>query len=156
MSRMTAPTPDLTDEPSPMPPAADSAKTARLGLLVVDHGSRRATANDDLRWISGAIRQLMPTAAVATAHMELADPSIAAGIANLLGQGCKEIVVLPYFLTQGRHIRQDVPELVAAALAEHPSIPFRIAPPLGPGPELAHLLLNRAGLPTSGGELTAN
>ena len=78
--------------------------------------------------------------------MELAAPSIADGIDNLLAQNCEEIVVLPYFLTQGRHIRQDVPELVADALASHPTIPYRIAPPLGPGPELAQILLSRAGL----------
>ena len=78
--------------------------------------------------------------------MELADPSIADGISSLLAAGCQEITVLPFFLTQGRHILKDVPQLVQEALADHPDFPVTIAPPLGPSPELAHLLLERASL----------
>ena len=118
----------------------------KIGLLVVDHGSRRATANDDLRWISSAVQHLRPDAEVRTAHMELADPSIADGIQSLVAAGCTEVTVLPFFLSQGRHIREDVPELVAEALNDAPGVAVTIAPPLGPSPELAALLLQRANL----------
>lgn len=120
----------------------------RPGLLVVDHGSRRAAANDDLRWISASVQAMRPEALVRTAHMELAEPSIATGIDSLVAAGCCNIIVLPFFLSQGRHLTKDVPELVAAAVARHANVQATVAPALGPCPELAALLLKRANLIT--------
>lgn len=37
----------------------------------------------------------------------------------------------PYFLSQGRHIQQDIPALVAEALSHHPGVECVIADPIG-------------------------
>lgn len=117
-----------------------------LGLLLVDHGSRRAESNAQLVDMAARVRVLRPNAVVAAAHMEIAQPDIAAGIALLVAAGVTEIVVLPYFLSDGRHSREDVPALVAAAVAAHPGISARVGAALGPHDVLAQLLLTRAGL----------
>lgn len=115
-----------------------------LGLLIVDHGSRRAEANAQLEDIAARVRVRAPGAAVAIAHMELAPPDIATGFAALVAQGATEIHVLPYFLSDGRHSREDIPRIVGEAAAPHPRVTWRIAAPLGPHDLLAELLLVRA------------
>ena len=65
------------------------------------------------------------------AHMEIARPSIAEAIATCAEAGCERVVVAPYFLSQGRHIQQDIPALVAEARAEHPQLECVIADPIG-------------------------
>ena len=117
-----------------------------LGLLLVDHGSRRAEANAQLDIVAGHLRALRPGALVAVAHMELAAPDIAQAVAALAAGGAEELVVLPYFLSDGRHLTEDIPRLVAAAAAGHPQLTVRIGRPLGPHPALAALALERAGL----------
>ena len=49
------------------------------------------------------------------AHMEIAEPSIKDALASLLEEGVDEIVCHPYFLSPGRHVKEDIPELVAEA-----------------------------------------
>ena len=117
-----------------------------LGLLIVDHGSRRTEANAQLAEVAAHLRRLRPQAVVAEAHMELAEPSIAQAAARLIADGARDIVVLPYFLSAGRHSQEDIPRLMGEAMAGHPAIPWRIGPPLGPDPALAELALARAGV----------
>ena len=65
------------------------------------------------------------------AHMEIASPSIKEAVAQCAMQGYKQIIIAPYFLSQGRHIQQDIPALVAEAQAEHPDLACIIAEPIG-------------------------
>lgn len=114
-----------------------------LGLLLIDHGSRRAESNQQLEDMATRVRRLRPDAAVAAAHMEIATPDLATAFAALVNQGAKRIVILPYFLSDGRHLMQDIPALVASAAANHPGITYSIGGALGPHDALAALLLER-------------
>ena len=52
------------------------------------------------------------------AHMEMAEPSIKTAFINCVEKGATRIVCHPYFLSRGRHVREDMPELVARAAEE--------------------------------------
>lgn len=117
-----------------------------LGLLLIDHGSRRADANAQLEDMARRVSALRPGALVACAHMEIAQPDIAAGVAGLVSRGAREIVALLYFLSDGRHAGEDVPRLVREACAAHPGVTGRCGLALGPHDALARLLLERADL----------
>ena len=118
-----------------------------LGLLIVDHGSRRPEANAQLLDMSARVGRLVaPGTPIATAHLDICAPTIADGIAVLLAQGVDEIRVLLYFLSDGRHVGEDIPGLVRAALSSKPGISVTIAGALGPDDLLARLMLMRAGL----------
>lgn len=116
------------------------------GLLLVDHGSRRAESNAQLDDMARRVQALRPDTVVAAAHMEIAEPTIAHGIAGLVARGATDISVLLYFLSDGRHSRDDVPSLVREAVAAHPGVTVTCGQALGPHDVLAALLLERAGL----------
>lgn len=118
-----------------------------LGLLVVDHGSRRPEANAQLDDMAARIARLQPSVPLATAHLDVCAPTIPDGVAALLARGVDEIAVLMYFLSDGRHVREDVPALVHGALAARPEVRVRFGGALGPDDLLASLMLARAGLP---------
>ena len=63
--------------------------------------------------------------------MELAQPSIGDAIQQLAQQGEQEVIVVPYFLSPGRHITQDIPALVDTARQANPDITCSIADPIG-------------------------
>ncbi|MEM9070959.1 MAG: CbiX/SirB N-terminal domain-containing protein [Myxococcota bacterium] len=115
-------------------------------LLLVDHGSRRAAANEMLAEVASLVKAQEPELPVYVAHMELAEPTIAQGLQACVDGGATAVVVVPYFLSHGRHVTEDVPRLVAEAAACHPGVSVEVAPPLGLHPLLAELVLHRAGL----------
>jgi sirohydrochlorin ferrochelatase len=116
-----------------------------LGLLLIDHGSRRAESNRQLDDMAERVQRLRPDAVVAAAHMEIAPPDLATTFAALVAKGATRIVILPYFLSDGRHLTQDIPALAAAAAAQHPGVAYTIGGALGPHDALAALLLERGG-----------
>ena len=115
-------------------------------VLLVDHGSRRAEANEQLRCVTDLVRHLAgDSAIVAHAHMELASPDIAAGFAACVEAGADHVVVVPYFLFAGRHATQDIPRLASEAAARC-GVSHEVTSPLGVHAAIAGVVLERAGL----------
>ena len=119
------------------------ASRDKIGVIVVDHGSRRAESNDLLLAVVALFRQHSGFAIVEPAHMELAEPSVAAAFDRCVEQGAELVVVHPYFLLPGRHSRQDIPAVAAAAAKNHPGVPFLVTAPLGVHPLMAELMAQR-------------
>jgi sirohydrochlorin ferrochelatase len=115
----------------------------RVGIVVVDHGSRRTESN---RWHEAFVRGSFDRRGYVTiepAHMELAEPSIATAFAACVAAGAATVVVVPYFLWPGSHWSQDIPALTAAAAKTHPGVRYLVAAPLGPHPGLAEIVEGR-------------
>src|SRR4051794_15204860 len=115
----------------------------QLGVIVVDHGSRRDKSNamllDVVRSFAGITR--MPI--VEPAHMELAEPSIATAFDRCIERGATTVVVFPYFLLPGRHWNDDIPRLAAAAAEKHPGVRYLVTAPFGLHPLMAQVIDER-------------
>ena len=64
-------------------------------------------------------KERSPFTIVEAAHMELAEPSIAAAFEKCVQQGATRIVCHPLFLARGRHVQEDIPALVSLAAAAY-------------------------------------
>jgi sirohydrochlorin ferrochelatase len=107
-----------------------------LGIVVVDHGSRRAEANDAFLALVERFATQSGFAIVEPAHMELASPTLDDAFARAVARGATEIVVHPCFLLPGRHWNEDIPRLCDAASRAHGGVAWRMTGPLGDSPQL--------------------
>ena len=128
-----------------MPESAPLPCPADTGLVIVDHGSRRPESNELLLDVVEAYRRHSGWQIVEPAHMELAEPSIAAAFARCVEQGAKQVVILPYFLAPGRHWNEDIPQLAAEAASPFlgEGVSFLVAPPLGLHPLMLQVIDDR-------------
>ncbi|MCL7029687.1 hypothetical protein MKW94_003639 [Papaver nudicaule] len=101
------------------------------GVIIVDHGSRRKESNLLLNDFVAMFRHKTGYPIVEPAHMELAEPSIKDAFDSCVQQGASRVIVSPYFLSPGRHWKQDIPSLTAEAAMEHPGVAYLITAPLG-------------------------
>ena len=115
------------------------------GIIIVDHGSRRPESNQMLERIAGlfAARYASEFDIVEPAHMELCMPDIAAAYAKCVERGATKIVVLPFFLAEGKHWTRDIPSLTSQAADAHPGTEYQIARPLGIDDLMLELLRKR-------------
>ncbi|WP_445368463.1 sirohydrochlorin chelatase [Methylomonas sp. BW4-1] len=116
-------------------------------LLVVAHGSRREDSNLEIRELIEQLR-LAPTrfSAIDCAFLEIAEPTIAQGLQQQIADGARQIVVMPYFLSAGRHVSIDIPEQVQRIRDVHPQIDIRIANHLGAAEKIRGIVLDLASL----------
>jgi len=116
-------------------------------ILLVDHGSRKREANDMLICMANLVQAMTgPGVIVRPAHMELSEPSIAAGFASCVEAGASDITVFPYMLSPGRHSTSDIPRMVAEAAEAHPGVTFSVTPAFGVHEKLGEIILSRAGI----------
>ncbi len=102
-------------------------------LLIISHGSRKAQSNSEVQKLADRIDSLLKDEfeIVSSAFLELAEPSVPKAIDLCIQEGADEILILPYFLAAGRHVAQDIPEIVKTSKNKHPSTSITIAPHIG-------------------------
>ena len=119
-------------------------------ILLIDHGSVREAANHMLECMAALVQTMAgPDVVVRYAHMELAGPSVADGVAACVEAGATEIVAFPYMLSPGKHSTRDIPRLVTEAQAAHPGVRCVVSPAFGVHDRLAEVILERAGVPVA-------
>jgi sirohydrochlorin ferrochelatase len=115
-------------------------------LLIAAHGSRKPEANAEIAALAAAIAGIAAGQfdRVASAFLQLTEPSIPEVIAALVAEDATEIVVFPFFTAAGSHVQSDIPGLIAEARSDHPEVTFRVAPHLGACHGIARFILQAA------------
>jgi sirohydrochlorin ferrochelatase len=108
-------------------------------IVVAGHGSRSAEANASLKALAASLGERLG-APVSAAFLEMAEPSIETTLKGCVLGGARRIVLVPYFLHPGMHVRRDLVEIIEAARAAHPAVEFVLADFLGSHPGVADLL----------------
>jgi sirohydrochlorin ferrochelatase len=118
-------------------------------LIIIAHGSRRQQSNDEVRRLADQIegRAGARFASVCCAYLELADPDIPSAIEQAIAGGADELRLVPYFLSAGRHVAHDIPEIVAQKRRQHPDINIHLDEHLGSAPGMAQLVIDLLGQP---------
>ena len=129
-----------------------------VGVIVVDHGSRNPSSNEQLEKFAERyaaktffaseeeVEEGHQKYLVEPAHMELARPSISDAFEKLTSRGAKTIVVAPFFLSSsGRHVTEDIPKLVEEARKEAKGEIERvmISEPVGSHPLMEQIVNDR-------------
>ena len=116
----------------------------RTALLLIAHGSRRPEANADLESVAGRMRERGRYSVVQTAFLELAEPGVEAGAALCVEQEANDVILLPYFLSPGKHVVEDLAAARDRLAARFPGVRFVLAEPLGRHPLLLDVIEDRA------------
>jgi sirohydrochlorin ferrochelatase len=114
-------------------------------LLIIAHGSRKQTSNDEVAKLASAVKGLPSDfQLIEHAFLELTSPRVPEGIEKLVADGASEVVILPYFLAAGYHVVDDLPELLTTAKAQYPAIKFSLLKHLGAANLMPKWILEQA------------
>jgi len=114
-------------------------------LLIVAHGSRREASNDEVRELVKAVRsQASHFESVESAFLELSNPSIPDGLRKAVAEGHQRIIILPYFLSAGRHVTEHIPAEVQKVRDEFPNVEMELITHMGAAGGIIQLLLDQA------------
>jgi sirohydrochlorin ferrochelatase len=125
-------------------PGEKPAEAKRAALLIA-HGSRRETANLDLVDLAAALRARAVYPIVEIAYLELASPTIPEGGIACVRQGAQRVFLLPYFLSAGAHVTDDLERFRRELSDQFPQIPFILCKPLSPHSLLVDIVIARLG-----------
>ena len=108
-----------------MSPEPDSA------ILLFAHGARDPAWADPFRRIAARLRESQPGLRVELAFLELMSPSLSQAIGVLARAGVRRISLIPLFLAQGAHVREDLPRLLDEARRPFPGLRIDVTSAIG-------------------------
>jgi sirohydrochlorin cobaltochelatase len=112
------------------------------GLLIIGHGSRSKEAKEAFYQIVEQLKESMNSEAEGC-FMEISEPFIPETIEKMYNRGVREITALPYFLFNGIHIKEDIPEILSSTKAKYTDLAINMAQPIGYHKAVVEILKER-------------
>ena len=123
--------------------SSSSVSSERRAVVLIAHGSRNAAANDDAFYFADLLREARIADRVEPAFLELAEPTIATAVGRCLEADPIVVVLLPFFLSAGVHVRNDLAGMCREFGNAHPKVRFILAEPMGRHELLKRVLIDR-------------
>lgn len=111
-------------------------------VLLIGHGSSDNDARNAFVYIADSIKQTYRN--VGFCFLELDSPNIEQGIMQSLNKRSHVLILMPYFLHRGAHIKHDVKEEVNKALKEHNTSKVYMTRHLGVDSKIIDVIIERA------------
>jgi precorrin-8X/cobalt-precorrin-8 methylmutase len=100
-------------------------------IILIGHGSRVPGAAESMEKVSEALQASKRYAYVTTCNMSLMKPNFMETFKRMVDQGAKSVLVLPYFLNEGVHIKCDIPNMMQEVGKDYPDVKLVMGRPLG-------------------------
>lgn len=116
-------------------------KINKNALLIIAHGSRKKVSNIEIHQLANRI--LISDSnfdIVQSCFLEIAKPSIPEGLRICVSQNASSIIVFPYFLAAGRHVLEDIPNIIEQEKIKYPDISIKSVPYLGSSPVIVDII----------------
>jgi sirohydrochlorin cobaltochelatase len=103
-------------------------------LILFAHGAREVEWARPFEEVRDSLRS--EGRRVELAYLATMAPTLEDAARALVAEGIAVVTVIPLFLAQGRHLKHQLPEMVAVLRREHPGTEFRVTPAIGDDPEI--------------------
>ena len=107
-----------------------------LAIVLFAHGARDPEWAAPFNIIREQLQVLRPDAQVALAFQDFMTPTLDAAVAQSAMQGAKRVVLVPLFMAQGGHLKQDLPRMVGKIREQHPQLQVTVTSAIGDVPEI--------------------
>ncbi len=112
-------------------------------VIIIGHGSRQDEANETVRETARALSRLGGFGPVVPAFLKFGEPDFRSALEGLIVKGFYEIMVMPYFLYPGAHVREDIPQEICRVQKKHPHVRIRLCRTLGFDEKIIEVVADR-------------
>jgi precorrin-8X/cobalt-precorrin-8 methylmutase len=122
-------------------PAEQAHQHARTAVLFAGHGSRAQDAAEAMVATVQRVEKQRIFPVVEIGYLEMTQPDIPAALRRCVERGATRVLVIPYFLHQGLHIRRDIPLLLREEAERYPGVSVSLGRPIGLNADLANVMV---------------
>ncbi len=115
----------------------------KKGLIVLAHGSKVAETDEIMTQYVETISKKVSFEHVEKAYLQMMSPDLGAAVANLNQAGIQDVLVFPFFLFNGNHIQEDIPNELEALKIQYPEMSFTFMDNIGYETKLAEIVADR-------------
>ena len=112
-------------------------------VLLFAHGSPVAEANEGIATLARQVAERLGAGFVLPAFLDSSPPDLGMAMEEAVRRGARRVVIMPYFLTMGLHLRRDLPVLVARQRARFPGLEILVSDSLEGLPGMVDAVADR-------------
>jgi len=105
--------------------------TTRSSIILFAHGARDPEWAAPFHRVAARLREASPNLPVQLAFLELMQPALADAVAGMAADGITRITLVPLFLAQGGHLKEDLPRLLDDVRRSHPGVTIDVTQAIG-------------------------
>ncbi len=105
-------------------------------IILFAHGARDPEWAVPFDIIQKQLQAARPEVQVELAFQDFMTPTLEAAAARVAARGARRIVLVPLFMAQGGHLKQDLPLLAGKIREQHPQLELQVTPAIGDAPEI--------------------
>jgi len=113
-------------------------------ILLFAHGARDPGWAEPFRRMADRLRTAKPELRVELAFLELMAPRLDEAVSTLEGEGIRRITLVPLFLAQGGHLKEDLPKLLDDIRSRYPAIQINVTEAIGDAQSLTNAIADWA------------
>ena len=109
-------------------------------IILFAHGARDPEWAAPFRVMQQQLQAARPDTQVELAFQEFMTPTLESAVVQVAACGARRIVLVPLFMAQGGHLKQDLPVMVEEIRRQLPQLDLRVMPAIGDAPEILHAI----------------
>lgn len=118
----------------------DNSKT---GIIILGHGSRLHKANKLMPEIVKIIKRRTGYNIIEPSSLQFHHPDLTQSIKKIVKKGCKKIIIVPFFLFKGNHVKRDIPKAIRKEMRKYPDVTFVFTKSLGEDARISDIVFQR-------------
>lgn len=114
-----------------------------IGILLFSHGSHQKDQQKQMDAIQKAVSVRFPNCLVESSSLIQGREVIFSTLEKMVASGIERILLIPCFLFDGIHTKQNIPELIQLFTSSYQSVPIAICDILGTDPQIIDIISSR-------------
>lgn len=111
----------------------------KKGVILFTHGSKRKKSNQVFENLVEEI-DLDDIRETRHAYLEFAEPDLQTAAEDMISNNINSIIVVPLFLFPGKHVKEDLPNIIEKLKKENDEVEFTVTDVLACNPKFKELI----------------
>ncbi|MBI3039574.1 CbiX/SirB N-terminal domain-containing protein [bacterium] len=111
--------------------------------ILLFHGSRRVSANDEALILTSKISLQVKSNNFSTAFLGFGTPSLRQTLESVYSRGTRQIRVFPLFILSGKHLEEDLPNILKEFRTANPDVNIIQEPYLASDPSFEKWFISK-------------
>lgn len=103
----------------------------KTAIILFAHGARDPQWAEPFRKMQERIRAQAPGVQVELAFLEGMAPGLEEAAGRVAAAGATRVSLIPLFMAQGGHLKQDLPRIIERLRQRHPELQLQVSPAIG-------------------------
>ena len=125
------------------PLTMETEEVENEAIILMGHGSRVPGAGKDMEEVTRRLKENYGYPWVEICFISRLGPHFSEVFEKCVNRGVKKVLVIPYFLHAGLHLRLDIPEMMQKEAKKFPNVKLTLGKSLGFGEGLVSLVKQR-------------